>query len=146
MSESEYDAFGVGHASTSISSILGMAMSAQLDGNKKRNHVAVIGDGALTGGIAFEGLNHAGITNTNMLVILNDNGMAIEENVGALSRYLIRLSASHTYNQMKNRIWDSLSRRQRIRRKFQQLQNAIKGSIFKGSNLFESLGFRYFNL
>ncbi|MGI6291766.1 MAG: 1-deoxy-D-xylulose-5-phosphate synthase [Bacteroidales bacterium] len=144
MSESEYDAFGVGHASTSISSILGMAMSAQLDGNKKRNHVAVIGDGALTGGIAFEGLNHAGITNTNMLVILNDNGMAIEENVGALSRYLIRLSASHTYNQMKNRIWDSLSRRQRIRRKFQQLQNAIKGSIFKGSNLFESLGFRYF--
>ncbi len=144
MSESEYDAFGVGHASTSISSILGMAISAQLDGNEKRNHVAVIGDGALTGGIAFEGLNHAGITNTNMLVILNDNGMAINENVGALSKYLIRLSTSHTYNQMRNKIWNSLSRKQRIRKKFQQLQNVIKGSILRGSNLFESMGFRYF--
>lgn len=146
MSESKYDAFGSGHASISISSVLGMAVAAQLDGNENRNHVAVIGDGALTGGIAFEGLNHAGSTNTNMLVILNDNGMAIDENVGALSKYLIRLSTSQTYNQFKNKIWNFLSKKQRTRTRsaVQQMQNAIKGSILKGSNLFESLGFRYF--
>ena len=146
MSESEYDAFGGGHASISISSVLGMAMASQLDGNENRNHVAVIGDGALTGGVAFEGLNHAGITNTNMLVILNDNGIAIDESVGALSNYLIRLSTSQAYNRFKNKIWNFLSykKRKRTRDRVQQLQNAIKGSILKGSNLFESLGFRYF--
>ncbi len=146
MSESPYDAFGGGHASISISSILGMAMASQLDGNEDRNHVAVIGDGALTGGVAFEGLNHAGSTNTNMLVILNDNGMAIDENVGALSKYLIRLSTSKAYNNFKDKIWNFLSynKRMRTRNRVQQMQNAIKGSILKGSNLFESLGFRYF--
>lgn len=144
--ESEYDAYGGGHSSISISSVLGMAVAAQLDGNDNRNHVAVIGDGALTGGVAFEGLNHAGSTNTNMLVILNDNGMAIDENVGALSKYLIRLSTSQTYNLFKNKIWNFLSKNQRTRTRsaVQQMQNAIKGSILKGSNLFESLGFRYF--
>ncbi|MBP7102308.1 MAG: 1-deoxy-D-xylulose-5-phosphate synthase [Bacteroidales bacterium] len=146
ISESEYDAYGGGHSSISISSVLGMAVAAQLDGNDNRNHVAVIGDGALTGGVAFEGLNHAGSTNTNMLVILNDNGMAIDENVGALSKYLIRLSTSQTYNLFKNKIWNFLSKNQRTRTRsaVQQMQNAIKGSILKGSNLFESLGFRYF--
>lgn len=146
MSESEYDSFGVGHASTSISSVLGMAVASQLDNNKERNHIAVIGDGAMTGGMAFEGLNHASTTNANVLVILNDNGMAINENVGALSNYLIRLSTSHTYNQFKNKIWNLLSYKNRIRARstVQQIQNAIKGSILKSSNLFESLGFRYF--
>ncbi len=146
MSESEYDSFGVGHASTSISSVLGMAVASQLDNNKERNHIAVIGDGAMTGGMAFEGLNHASTTNANILVVLNDNGMAINENVGALSKYLIRLSTSHTYNQFKNKIWNILSYRNRTRARstVQQIQNAIKGSILKSSNLFESLGFRYF--
>lgn len=146
MSESPYDAFGGGHASISISSILGMAMASQLEGNDQRNHVAVIGDGALTGGVAFEGLNHAGSTNTNMLVILNDNGMAIDQNVGALSNYLLRLSTSKAYNRVKTNIWNFLSRKKRTRARnlVQQLQNAIKGTILKGSNLFESMGFRYF--
>lgn len=146
ISESEYDAFGGGHASISISSVLGMAVAAQLDKNDTRNHIAVIGDGALTGGVAFEGLNHAGTTNTNMLVILNDNGMAIDENVGALSKYLIRLSTSQAYNLFKNKIWNFLSKNQKTRTRsvVQQMQNAIKSGILKRSNLFESLGFRYF--
>ena len=146
MSESPYDAYGGGHSSISISAILGMAMASQLEGNLERNHVAVIGDGALTGGIAFEGLNHAGSTNTNMLVILNDNGMAIDQNVGALSSYLLRLSTSKAYNRFKTNIWNFLSRnkRWRARNLMQQMQNAIKGSILKGSNLFEAMGFRYF--
>ena len=146
MSESPYDAYGGGHSSISISAILGMAMASQLEGNLERNHVAVIGDGALTGGIAFEGLNHAGSTNTNMLVILNDNGMAIDQNVGALSSYLLRLSTSKAYNRFKTNIWNFLSRNKRWRARIlmQQMQNAIKGSILKGSNLFEAMGFRYF--
>ena len=148
MSESEYDAFGVGHSSTSISSILGMAMSAVLSGNTSRNHIAVIGDGAMTGGLAFEGLNHAGSAKANLLVILNDNGMAIDENVGALNSYFTQLTTSSTYNSFRSKIWRMFSRKNNkgypIRNSIKQLQGAIKGSILKNSNLFEALGFRYF--
>lgn len=148
MSESEYDAFGVGHSSTSISSILGMAMSAVLSGNTMRNHIAVIGDGSMTGGLAFEGLNHAGSANANILVILNDNGMAIDKNVGALNSYFTKLTTSSTYNSFRRKIWRMFSRKDErgypIRNIIKQLQGMIKGSILKNSNLFESLGFRYF--
>lgn len=142
MSESVYDAFGAGHASISISAVLGMATASYLDGNTRRQHVAVIGDGSMTGGEAFEGLNNAGIANANMLVILNDNGMAIDQSVGALSRYLLRITTSQTYNRVKNKVWNSF--RGRLRRMMQNLSNIVKSSILKQSNLFESLGLRYF--
>ncbi len=145
MTESPYDAFGGGHASISISSILGMAVAADLSGNKTRNHIAVIGDGALTGGEAFEGLNHAGNAKANVLVILNDNGMAIDKNVGAMSKYLVKLSTSTTYNRFKTKIWNLLSGKGlKARSVMQNTQNMVKGSLLKESNLFESLGFRYF--
>lgn len=145
MTESPYDAFGGGHASISISSILGMAVAADLSGNKTRNHIAVIGDGALTGGEAFEGLNHAGNAKANVLVILNDNGMAIDKNVGAMSKYLLKLSTSTTYNRFKTKIWNLLSGKGlKARSVMQNTQNMVKGSLLKESNLFESLGFRYF--
>ena len=107
MSESEYDAFGTGHASTSISAALGMAAASALRG-EKREVIAVIGDGALTGGLAFEGLNNAGAANTDLLVILNDNRMAIDPNVGALKEYLLSISTSKRYNKVKNRTWTHL--------------------------------------
>ncbi|MDR1878034.1 MAG: 1-deoxy-D-xylulose-5-phosphate synthase [Bacteroidales bacterium] len=148
MSESPYDAFGGGHSSTSISSILGMAIAAALSGNTSRNHIAVIGDGSMTGGMAFEGLNHAGSANANILVILNDNGMAIDENVGALSNYFIQLTTSSTYNSFRKKIWKMFSHKDDrgypIRNVIKQIQDTIKGSILKNSNLFEALGFRYF--
>jgi 1-deoxy-D-xylulose-5-phosphate synthase len=148
MSESEYDAFGGGHSSISISSILGMAMAASLSENTERNHIAVIGDGSMTGGVAFEGLNHAGAANANMLVILNDNGMAIDQNVGALSRYLAKLTTSSAYNMVKGRVWDMVTGKNKkgnpVRNIIQRIQNLIKRGILKSSNLFESLGFRYF--
>ena len=145
MKESPYDAFGGGHASISISSILGMAIASNLSGDKNRNHIAVIGDGALTGGEAFEGLNHAGNAKANVLVILNDNRMAIDKNVGAMSKHLLKLSTSTTYNRFKTKIWDVLSRKSlRARSVMQNTQNMVKGGLLKESNLFESLGFRYF--
>ena len=148
MSESEYDAFGGGHASISISSILGMATAASLSKDAERNHIAVIGDGAMTGGVAFEGMNHGGTANANMLVILNDNGIAIDQNVGALSRYLAKLTTSSTYNMVKGRVWDMVTGKNPkgnpIRNLIQRIQNLVKRSLLKSSNLFESLGFRYF--
>ena len=148
MSESEYDAFGVGHASTSISAALGMAVAAQLKGEKNRHHIAVIGDGAMTGGMAIEGLNNAGVSKANLLVILNDNGISIDEGGGALHKYLTNISTSKTYNKIKDGIWRLLgsenkyvSKTQRI---FRNIETAIKISIFRKSNLFESLNFRYF--
>lgn len=147
-SESEYDTFGVGHSSTSISGALGMAVANRLQGNNDTQHIAVIGDGAMTAGLAFEGLNHAGIENSNMLVILNDNCMSIDPNVGALKEYLTDLTASQTYNKVKDEVWNLLgklssfgSSAQSI---VQRVSDALKGSIFKQSNLFESLNFRYF--
>ncbi len=149
MSESEYDAFGVGHSSTSISAALGMAIASELNENNNRQHIAVIGDGSMTGGMAMEALNNAGVSRSNLLVILNDNGIAIDKNVGALREYLVDISTSKTYNRLKNFIWKLLGKvtinvgpnHQRIA---QQIDRAIKGSILKKSNLFESFGFRYF--
>lgn len=148
MSESEYDAFGVGHASTSVSAALGMAVAAQLKGETDRNHIAVIGDGAMTGGMAMEGLNNAGVSNANLLLILNDNGISIDEGRGALHKYLTNISTSKTYNRVKARIWKMLGSQNKYvsktQRFFQSIESAIKTSILRRSNLFESLNFRYF--
>ena len=147
-SESEYDAFGTGHSSTSISAALGMAVAAKLNGEKDRLSVAVIGDGAMTGGEAFEGLNNAGINNVNLLVILNDNNMAIDPNVGGLNEYLLDISTSKTYNKLKEDVWQILGRINKIspgaRNFIQKVDNSIKSLLLKQSNLFEALGFRYF--
>src|SRR5215203_5193629 len=109
-SESEYDTFGVGHSSTSISAALGMAVASRLKKENDRQHIAVIGDGAMTAGLAFEGLNHAGVENSNLLVVLNDNCMSIDPNVGALKQYLTDISTSHTYNKAKDKIWELLGK------------------------------------
>ena len=148
MTESEYDAFGTGHSSTSISAVLGMAVAGRMDSQDQRNYIAVIGDGAIGGGMAFEAINHAAETNANILIILNDNKIAIDKNVGAMSRYLLKITASPGYNRMKNKIWNFFTTRRtsqsRLVRALSNLGNAIKGTILQGSNLFQSLGFRYF--
>ncbi len=144
MSESEYDAFGGGHSSISISAALGMAKAAELRGE---NHkvVAIIGDGSMTGGLAFEGLNNAGASsNTDLLVILNDNDMSIDHATGALSRYLLRIATSRRYNRFKQRLWRLLSRVPKLLYLMQITGSAIKQGILRNSNLFESLNFRYF--
>ncbi len=145
--ESKYDAFGVGHSSTSISAALGMAVASKLMGEK--NHtVAIIGDGALTGGMAFEGLNNAAITKSNVLIILNDNKIAIDENTGALKEYLTDIATSKTYNRVKDDVWHFLGRINRLGANIQgftqKIDNAIKSIIMRNSNLFESLNIRYF--
>lgn len=148
MSESEYDAFGTGHSSTSISAILGMAVAGKMSGDDESNYIAVIGDGSIGGGMAFEALNHAAETKANVLIILNDNKIAIDKNVGAMSRNLLNITSSPGYNRAKNRLWNFLSVskpiRNRILRFFSKMGNAIKGTILMGSNLFQALGFRYF--
>lgn len=147
-SESEYDTFGVGHSSTSISAALGMAVGSRLNADHKKNHIAVIGDGAMTAGLAFEGLNHAGIEDSNMLVILNDNCMSIDPNVGALKEYLTDITTSHTYNKVKGEVWKLLGQISKFGPNAQAIaqkaENAIKSAVLKQSNLFESLNFRYF--
>ena len=147
-SESPYDAFGTGHSSTSISAALGMAVAAQLNGEKDRLSVAVIGDGAMTGGEAFEGLNNAGANNANLLVILNDNNMAIDPNVGGMKEYLLDITTSKTYNKLKDDVWHILGRINKIspgaRNLIQKIDNSVKSLLLKQSNLFEALGFRYF--
>ena len=147
-SESEYDTFGVGHSSTSISAALGMAVGSRLNGDTKRNHIAVIGDGAMTAGLAFEGLNHAGVEDSNMLVILNDNCMSIDPNVGALKEYLTDITTSHTYNKVKDEVWNLLGQISKFGPNAQaiakKVENAVKSAVLKQSNLFESLNFRYF--
>ncbi len=143
-SESEYDTFGVGHSSTSISAALGMAVAAGHLGQEKRQVVAVIGDGAMTGGLAFEGLNNAGIQKSNLLVVLNDNNMSIDANVGALNEYLVDITTSKTWNRLKDDVWKALGRLKGTQVLIQKLENAIKHTLLRQSNLFESLGFRYF--
>ncbi len=147
-SESEYDTFGVGHSSTSISAALGMAVASRLKGEKERQHIAVIGDGAMTAGLAFEALNHAGVENSNLLVILNDNCMSIDPNVGALKEYLTDMSTSHTYNKVKDEVWKLLGKISKFGPNAQdiasKIENAVKTTLLKQSNLFESLRFRYF--
>lgn len=146
-SESEYDTFGVGHSSTSISAALGMAVANKYLGNDTK-HIAVIGDGAMTGGLAFEGLNNGGTMNTDFLVILNDNCMSIDPNVGALKEYLTDITTSKTYNKVKDEVWSLLGKISKFGPNAQaivgNIENAIKSSILDQSNLFESLNFRYF--
>ena len=146
--ESKYDTFGVGHSSTSVGAALGMAVASQLDSNNRRQHIAVIGDGALTGGQAFEALNHAGIENSNLLVILNDNCMSIDPNVGALKEYLLKISKSKTYNRIRDEIWDLLSNLSSFgdsaKSIVKKIEQALKSVMLKQSNYFESLNFRYF--
>lgn len=148
-SESEYDTFGVGHSSTSISAALGMAVANNYKGEKDRQHIAVIGDGAMTAGLAFEGLNHAGFEkDANLLVILNDNCMSIDPNVGALKEYLTDITTSHTYNKVKDDVWNMLGKISKFgpdaRSIASKISTALKSSLLKQSNLFESLNFRYF--
>ncbi len=147
-SESEYDTFGVGHSSTSISAALGMAVASQYKGETDRQHVAVIGDGSMTAGLAFEALNHAGIENSNLLVILNDNNMAIDPNVGALKEYLTDISTSKHYNRFRDDIAKVLAKISEIGpdafKIAQKLEKSIKGTLLKRSNFFEALKFRYF--
>jgi 1-deoxy-D-xylulose-5-phosphate synthase len=147
-SESEYDAFGVGHSSTSISAALGMAMASHYKGEKDRQHIAVIGDGAMTAGLAFEAMNHAGIEKSNLLIILNDNCMSIDPNVGALKEYLTDITTSHTYNDFRDNIWKALGKlpvgKNFSREMASKLEASIKGLVSKSSNLFEALQLRYF--
>ncbi|MEY3592964.1 MAG: hypothetical protein RLZZ38_1958 [Bacteroidota bacterium] len=148
-SESEYDTFGVGHSSTSISAALGMAVANHYKGETNRQHIAVIGDGAMTAGLAFEGLNHAGFEkDANLLVILNDNCMSIDPNVGALKEYLTDITTSHTYNKVKDEVWKLLGKVSKFGPDAQtiasKVSHALKGTLLKQSNLFEALNFRYF--
>ena len=144
MAESEYDTFGAGHSSVSISAALGMAKAAKLQGKEVKT-VAVIGDGSIAGGLAFEGLNNAGSDKMNdILVILNDNNMSIDKSQGALNNYLLRMSTSSRYNRFKQGIWSALSRTPRILNFCRKVGNGIKHGLLQNSNLFESLGFRYF--
>ncbi len=144
--ESEYDAFGVGHSSTSISAALGMAIASKYKGEHYRRHIAVIGDGAMTAGLPFEALNHAGVSGANLLVILNDNNMSIDPNVGALKEYLTDITTSQSYNKFRDDVWKMLG--MLPTKDFQKLASKIeaglKGVVSKTSNLFEALGFRYF--
>ncbi len=147
-SESEYDTFGVGHSSTSISAALGMAVASQYKGDKNRHHIAVIGDGAMTAGMAFEAMNHAGVSGANLLVVLNDNCMSIDPNVGALKEYLTDITTSHTYNKVREDIWKLLGGISKFGPNAQEIvkkvEKGLKGALLKQSNLFESLKFRYF--
>ena len=146
--ESEYDSFGVGHSSTSVSAALGMAAASKYLGIEDKKHVAIIGDGALTGGIAFEGLNHAGVADTDLLIILNDNCMSIDPNVGALKDYLTDITTSQTYNRFKDEVWNLLGKLSKVGKNAQEIVSkvdaAIKSALLSQSNLFESLNLRYF--
>lgn len=147
-SESEYDTFGVGHSSTSVSAALGMAVASKYQGFQDKQHIAVIGDGAMTGGIAFEAMNHAGVSDTNLLIVLNDNCMSIDPNVGALKDYLTDITTSQTYNRVKEDVWKLLGKISTFGKSAQEivskLETSIKTFLFKNSNLFESLNLRYF--
>lgn len=142
-SESPYDAFIGGHASVSISAALGMATASQLRGEERKT-VAVIGDGAMTGGLAFEGLNNAGTVGADLLVILNDNHMAIDHNRSALKEYLLGISTSKRYNRLKTRVWRMFPAGSRLHNAFKRIKNAFKQGLLRHSNLFESFKFRYF--
>lgn len=148
MIESEFDAFGTGHSSTSISAALGMAIASGFLQEPDRQHIAVIGDGSMTGGMALEALNNAGVAKSNLLVILNDNGIAIDKNVGALKEYLTDIVTSKTYNRLKDRVWLMLGGKstygKNSRAVIKQIGNALKSTIFRRSNLFEAFNFRYF--
>jgi 1-deoxy-D-xylulose-5-phosphate synthase len=147
-SESEYDAFGVGHSSTSIGAALGMAVASDYKKEFDRQHIAVIGDGSMTAGMSFEALNHAGAINNNMIVVLNDNCMSIDPNVGALKEYLTDITTSRTYNKVRDELWNVLGKLSKFGPNPQQIarkvEAAMKATLLKQSNLFEALNFRYF--
>jgi len=147
-SESEYDTFGVGHSSTSISAGLGMAMAAKYKGEKNRKVAAIIGDGAMTAGLAFEGLNHAGVADADLLIVLNDNCMSIDPNVGALKEYLTDITTSPTYNKLRDELWNLMGKlpigKNFSRDMASKLEASMKGIVSKSSNLFEALNLRYF--
>ena len=147
-SESPYDAFGVGHSSTSIGAALGMAVASDYKGEFDRQHIAVIGDGAMTAGMSFEALNQAGVLNNNMIVVLNDNCMSIDPNVGALKEYLTDITTSRTYNKVRDELWNVLGKLSKFGPNPQQIarkvEAAMKATLMKQSNLFEALKFRYF--
>src|ERR671912_684177 len=147
-SESEYDAFGVGHSSTSISAALGMSIAAKYKGEKDRKSVAIIGDGSMTAGMAFEAMNHAGVADTDMLIVLNDNCMSIDPNVGALKEYLTDITTSQTYNKFRDDVWKLLGKlpvgKRFSREMASRLEAGVKGMVSKNSNLFEALNLRYF--
>lgn len=146
-SESEYDTFGVGHSSTSISAALGMAMAAKYKGENRKS-IAVIGDGSMTAGMAFEAMNHAGVADSDLLVILNDNCMSIDPNVGALKEYLTDITTSPTYNKMRDEVWNLMGKlpvgKNFSRSMASKLEAGVKGVVSNSSNLFEALKFRYF--
>ncbi len=143
-SESEFDAFGVGHSSTSISAALGFAEAARLQGLKQKA-VALIGDGSLTGGLAFEGMNNAGASRTDILVILNDNNISIDRNIGAVHEYLLRMTTDPRYNRAKKQVWDYLGDNW-LRRTVQKMVTTTKSHLVSdsGGHLFQAMGFRYF--
>lgn len=148
ITESEYDAFGVGHASTSISSALGMAVAAKMKG-EDRKVVAVIGDGAMTGGLAFEGLNNTSMSNNDMLIILNDNQMAIDPIRGGFTQYLIDITTSRTYNKIRNRLYNFFKSRNLVdeekKNKLLRINNSLKAVLTQREhNIFEGLNIRYF--
>ena len=148
ISESEYDTFGVGHSSTSISAALGMSIASKHMGDNERQHIAVIGDGGMTGGISFEGMNHAGDTDSNITIILNDNCMSIDPNVGALKKYLTDISTSPTFNNIRDDIWKVLGKLNKVgktARNFgKTIEKSLKSFVLDNSNLFEALNLRYF--
>ena len=143
-SESEYDAFGAGHSSTSISAALGFAEAAKVLGLKQKS-VALIGDGSLTGGMAFEGLNNAGASKSDILVILNDNNISIDRNIGALHEYLLKVTTDPRYNRAKKQVWDRLGDGW-FRKAVQKVVATTKSHLVRGSggHLFQAMGFRYF--
>ena len=146
-SESEFDTFGVGHSSTSISAALGMSIAAKYKGENRKS-VAVIGDGSMTAGMAFEAMNHAGVADSDLLIILNDNCMSIDPNVGALKEYLTDISTSPTYNKVRDEIWNLMGKLP-IGENFSKsmaskLEASLKGLVSNSSNLFEALKLRYF--
>ncbi len=148
IAESEYDTFGVGHSSTSISAALGMALAAKYKKEVERKVVAVIGDGSMTAGMAFEGLNHAGVSNADVLIILNDNGISIDENTGALKEYLTDIAISPTYNKFKDDVWNLVGKlpvgKNFTRAMAHKLIEGLKSMMSSHANLFESLKLRYF--
>lgn len=148
ITESEYDAFGVGHSSTSISAALGMAAAFKRQGISDRQVVAVIGDGSMTAGLAFEGLNNLASMQANVLVILNDNNMAIDPNVGGFSEYLVDIATSHTYNKVRREIFKGLGKLKlagpRSKEMIVKINNSIKNLLTRQTNMFEGLNIRYF--
>ena len=146
-SESEYDTFGVGHSSTSISAALGMSMAAKYK-KENRKSVAIIGDGSMTAGMAFEAMNHAGVADSDVLIILNDNCMSIDPNVGALKEYLTDISTSPTYNKFRDELWELMGKlpigKTFTREMASKVEAGLKGMVSKSSNLIEALQLRYF--